>query len=220
MKKFTILCLVLIFVLGMAACSDTQNDSSANFEKHDLIPMVMVDGELYLDTGYNNTDIRKCGTPDGEIISEVDGSEMPTDNNQSNFGTGYGYQYGDTEGTIDVYLNNTWRIFATEEARQKIQFPEKESATWSVAFILGDTDTLLQLSKEDAADLERLLSPDNWFDEGSQCDSDILLESSDGTRLSYHSECGTFNDLNKNRSLSLNDSEKGAFNELLRKYGD
>ncbi len=45
---------------------------------------------------------------------------------ESNFGTGYGYQYGATEGTIELFMNGKWWIFATEEARQKIQFPSIE----------------------------------------------------------------------------------------------
>lgn len=94
-------------------------------EEVDLIPMVKVNGVLYLDTGYNNTNIRKCGTPDGEITSAVKGSEKPSENNQSNFGVGYGYQYGETEGTIELDMNGQWRIFATEEVRQQIQFPQK-----------------------------------------------------------------------------------------------
>lgn len=108
-----VLVLALVWVLGLFGCSTTP----ATEEKWDLIPMVMVDGVLYLDTGYNNTDIRKCGTFDGEITSEVDGSEKPTVDNQSNFGTGYGYQYGVTEGTIEICMNDKWCIFATEEVR-------------------------------------------------------------------------------------------------------
>ena len=46
------------------------------------------------------------------------------DDNQSNFGTGYGYQYGETEGTIEIYMDDMWRIFATKEVRQNLQFPE------------------------------------------------------------------------------------------------
>lgn len=42
---------------------------------------------------------------DGEITSEVDGSEKPTKDNQSNFGTGYGYQYGSQEGIIEINMN-------------------------------------------------------------------------------------------------------------------
>ena len=36
--------------------------------------------------------------------------------NQSNFGTGYGYQYGSHEGLIEIYMNNKWCVFATEKA--------------------------------------------------------------------------------------------------------
>ena len=97
-------------------------DSSAE-EKWDLIPMVMVDGTLYLTTGHESTVEGRCGVMDGEITSQVDGSEKPTVDNQSNFGTGYGYQYGAIEGTIEIYMNGKWWIYATEEVRQEIQFP-------------------------------------------------------------------------------------------------
>ena len=132
MKK--LITLALICILGLAGCS------KADEEKWDMIPMVMVDGTLYLDTGHNNTEIRKCGTPDGEITSTVDGTEKPAKDNQSNFGSGYGYQYGMTEGTIEIYMDNAWRIFATEEVRQQIQFPEKENEEDKVEF--GDDDAV------------------------------------------------------------------------------
>lgn len=86
-------------------------------EMGDRIPMVMVDGKLYLDTGRVDTEIRKCGTFDGEITSMVDRSEQPFADDQSNFGTGYGYQYTPTEGVIEIYVNDKWCIFATEDAR-------------------------------------------------------------------------------------------------------
>ena len=95
-------------------------------ETRDLIPMVMVNGTLYLDTGHESKIEARCGVMDGEITSQVDGSKQPTVDDQSNFGTGYGYQYGATEGTIELFMNGKWWIFATEEARQKIQFPSIE----------------------------------------------------------------------------------------------
>ena len=95
-------------------------------ETWDLIPMVMVNGTLYLDTGHESKIEARCGVMDGEITSRVDGSKQPTVDDQSNFGTGYGYQYGATEGTIELFMNGKWWIFATEEARQKIQFPSIE----------------------------------------------------------------------------------------------
>lgn len=91
-----------------------------------LIPMVMVNETLYLDTGYESDAIERTDHFDGEITSQVDGSERPSVDDQSNFGTGYGYQYGKTEGTIELFMNGKWWIFATEEARQKIQFPSIE----------------------------------------------------------------------------------------------
>ena len=95
-------------------------------ETWDLIPMVMVNGTLYLDTGHESKIEARCGVMDGEITSQVDGSKQPTVDDQSNFGTGYGYQYGATEGTIELFMNGKWWIFAAEEARQKMQFPSIE----------------------------------------------------------------------------------------------
>lgn len=127
MKKLMAFVFALTLVLGLAACSAQEKQEEEI--KYDLIPMVMVDGELYLDTGYNNTDIHKCGTFDGEITSAVDGSEKPNADNQSNFGTGYGYQYGAADGTVEIYMNDKWRIFAAEEVRQQIQFPKNSAAS-------------------------------------------------------------------------------------------
>jgi len=101
----------------------SQHNGEPVEEVWDLIPMVMVDGQLYLTTGYESTVEGRCGVMDGEITSAVDGSEKPTKDNQSNFGTGYSYQYGATEGTIEIYMNGKWWIYATEEARKEIQFP-------------------------------------------------------------------------------------------------
>lgn len=117
-KLFAIIfvCVLLVFV-----CSCTVVDK----EKYTLIPMVMVNGELYLDTGHTDNEIKKCGTFDGEILSSVDPGEKPAKNDQSNFGKGYGYRYTSTKGVIEICMDSKWRIFATEEQRQKIQFENK-----------------------------------------------------------------------------------------------
>lgn len=82
----------------------------------DLPPMVKVNGELYLDTGHESTVKARCGMMDGEITSTVDMAEQPIKDNESNFGTGYGYQYGSHEGLIEVCMNGKWWVFATEKA--------------------------------------------------------------------------------------------------------
>ena len=96
-------------------------------EQWDLIPMVMVDGKLYLDTGMESSVEARCGVMDGEITSSVDGTKKPTHDGESNFGTGYGYQYGPQEGTIEIFMNEKWWVFATEDVRQEIQFPENNN---------------------------------------------------------------------------------------------
>lgn len=52
----------------------------------------------------------RCGVMDGEITSEVGRSEEPSEDNQSNFDTGFEYQYG-LDGTIEVFYEDEWCIF-------------------------------------------------------------------------------------------------------------
>ena len=120
MKKWIVFLLLAASLLGLTGCASEPSQA----ESWDRIPMVMIDGVLYLDTGFENADIRECGLPDGEITSTVDGSERPTKDDQSNFGTGYVYQYG-TEGTVEICINDRWWIYATEEARENLQFPDR-----------------------------------------------------------------------------------------------
>ena len=61
--------------------------------------------------------IRECARAalmDGEITSTVDGSEIPTKDNQSNFGTGFEYQYG-ADNTIEIFMNEKWIVFEQRE---------------------------------------------------------------------------------------------------------
>ena len=81
---------------------------------YDRIPVVRVNGKLYYDTGRESTISGRCGNMDGEITSTVDGTEIPTEDNQSNFGSGFGYQYG-ADDTIEIYMNETWFVFECRE---------------------------------------------------------------------------------------------------------
>lgn len=118
MKKTAFLLLALAVLLSAAGCGQAQPTEEEG--EWDLIPMVRVDGVLYLTTGFNSSRVPERDEPDGFITSEVDGSEWPTEDDQSNFGTGYPYRYGD-EGTVELFMNDHWRIFATEEVRQLMQ---------------------------------------------------------------------------------------------------
>ena len=70
----------------------------------------MIDGDLYEDSGEIFSSGR-CGVMDGEIVSSVESGELPSENNQSNFGSGYSYQYGGKENSIDVLIDGKWYSF-------------------------------------------------------------------------------------------------------------
>ncbi len=72
-------------------------------EESDRIPMVMIEGSLYQSVGEISDMEGRCGVMDGEITSSVEGTEIPLEDGQSNFGTGYGYQRVDGEH-IDIYM--------------------------------------------------------------------------------------------------------------------
>ena len=92
----------------------TDNELSSTEIPGDRIPMVMVDGLLYYDTGKESTIEARCGMMDGEITSTVDASEIPTKDNQSNFGVGFGYQYG-INNSIEIQMEDgTWFVFQRE----------------------------------------------------------------------------------------------------------
>ena len=72
-------------------------------------PCIMIDGTIYKDTGYVSSMIG-CGNMDGEITSTVDETKLPSENNQSNFGSGYQYQ-GASENQLRVEIDGVKRIF-------------------------------------------------------------------------------------------------------------
>lgn len=106
--------LLLIFTLALAlsGCANGKSQEEENLN-YALKPMVMVDDTLYLSTGRESTVDGRCGVMDGEITSSVAVTERPEENDQSNFGTDYGYQYG-SFGTIEVLIDDKWIVFESE----------------------------------------------------------------------------------------------------------
>ena len=111
MKKWIAMVLSLTFVLGLAGCGQKNQPE----EKWDFIPMVMIDGILYLDTGKSNGDLLTSDVIEGEITSAVDSTQRPTENDQSNFGAGYDYRYGTQEDTAEILINGKWWIYRAEK---------------------------------------------------------------------------------------------------------
>lgn len=79
-------------------------------ESNDMVSLIRVNGELYYDTGRESTISGRCGVMDGEIDSTVADGEIPMKEHQSNFGTGYGFQYA-PDDVIEVYIDEQWRVF-------------------------------------------------------------------------------------------------------------
>ncbi len=75
---------------------------------------IMIKGTLYYASHDSEVEGR-CGVMDGTITSTVDADQLPAESNQSNFGTGYQYQYG-MENTIEVYFpeEEKWVVFACD----------------------------------------------------------------------------------------------------------
>ena len=137
MRKILLMLMSVILAVSLLACGDSGNSDSEEFSVNsgetgssdksdyelpgeneeddvsassgDIAPMVQIDGVLYRDTGYISSAVG-CGVQDGQITSTVDGSEYPSVDSQSNFGTGYGYQIAGDD-LILVNMNEHMEIF-------------------------------------------------------------------------------------------------------------
>ena len=115
-----------LFVLFMCAfgfmgCKDTTIIGGADepteivvTDKESIKMMVKVKEALYINTGEVHM-TRETILVDGSIESEVDEDQIPTDNNQSNFGVGYNYHIQD-EQTLLVEIDSAWFIFTIEHS--------------------------------------------------------------------------------------------------------
>lgn len=71
--------------------------------------MLLGEDVIYKTSGHASTVDSAEGVV-GVITTKVSGSEKPMQNDQSNFGVGYEYRYGE-EGTIEVKMGEKWVIF-------------------------------------------------------------------------------------------------------------
>lgn len=74
---------------------------------------VCIDGVLYYDTGTISDAETRRAILDGVISATTDADALPTEDGQSNFGTGYGYQFA-ADGTVEVEIDGEYVIFAAE----------------------------------------------------------------------------------------------------------
>ena len=71
--------------------------------------VIMINNKLYYETSKESYAGPRCGVMDGHINSSVEPTKIPQFNNQSNFGTGYGYQF--MFDTVEVFIDGKIVVF-------------------------------------------------------------------------------------------------------------
>lgn len=129
MKKIMLVLLAGLLAMSLAACQEKEPPVSGGDltdepgkvrifneggdQVHSSVARyVRVDGELYTDTGEIIT-LARCGVMDGEITKTVAETELPGEDDCSNFGTGYQYQIAGVY-SIDVVIDGDWCRFQRE----------------------------------------------------------------------------------------------------------
>lgn len=104
---------------------------------------VMIDNVLYYYTG-QHIELLRCGVMDGKITEFVPATQLPTENDQSNFGDGYEYQYAG-EHHIDIIMpeeNNAWIRFCDRQCSEDhSQTLTEEVYSQQVGEFVPDYDT-------------------------------------------------------------------------------
>ena len=90
------------------------------------------------------------------------------------------------------------------------------STEWTMIDMKGQES---QLSAQDAAAIDRQLKSKNWQDGLTDCEG-VRLTDGSGRCVDYCADCGTFNDLEAGRHLTLSDSGREDMNTRLGRYVD
>lgn len=112
MKQLPWITAVLIFSLCISGCTAAQSTVSAP-DSTPVKAAVYLDDQLYYAMDQIITGGRR-GVTDGILESSCDADTLPTQNGQTNFGTGFEYQYV-SYGTIDVRIEDFWYRFQTAD---------------------------------------------------------------------------------------------------------
>lgn len=118
--------------------------------------LLMVDDAIYYCIGLPADEVAKCGVMDGEIETSVEDDEIPTQNNQSNFGTGYGWQRT-RHNEVEVYMpyqgEHQWMRFVKEGTIPgETEFDENTvlvdvDKIFSITMVNGDTGEAIETSR-------------------------------------------------------------------------
>lgn len=151
--------------------TNTQEETMANQNEPISVRMIMLEGKLYTDVGKSDIEAR-CGMMDGSIASSVESGKYPTQDYQSNFGSGYGFQYV-KEGSIDVNIDGQWIRFETSDSGEQ-EKPEQPADPYEteegITEPYGQTNISSQVPNEanTSAEFEISLKTDTLTSEGAQ----------------------------------------------------
>lgn len=137
MRKFI---LILAAIMLLTVGCNKGSTSEKEVEEEAYPKAVKVSGTIYEDTGYENAMVT-CGTMDGEIKTTVSEKEMPVNDDESNFGTGYGYQVWE-EGYINIQIDNKWILFKDIELKDDDSIP-KYVAHFTAKVTQADEDAIM-----------------------------------------------------------------------------
>lgn len=112
-KRPTLWVVIIVVIAILIVITGLMTNPKPKDETWDLKPMIMVNGELYLDTGKEMSVEIDESQIIGEINSSVDGTKKPTEEGQTNFGL-EGAEYAHFENNIVVLMNNKWVLFQKE----------------------------------------------------------------------------------------------------------
>ena len=87
-------------------------------------------------------------------------------------------------------------------------------ASWTAAKS-GDDGAGICLSAEQSKMISDAIASCKWTIGTSDCLSDYVFTRNDGSKIFYHSDCGTFNDTAINRSYSVTGEKQSQINKLL-----
>ena len=135
-KYILILAAIMLLTIGCSKGSTSEKE----VEKEAYPKAIKVSGVVYEDTGYENAMVT-CGTADGEIKTTVSEKELPVNDDESNFGTGYGYQLWE-EGYINVQIDNKWILFKDIELNDDDSMP-KYVAHFTAKVTQADEDAIM-----------------------------------------------------------------------------
>lgn len=110
MKRRKIFVGLLVGLTIVTGCQNTK-EKAVDETIETKEQLVMIDNQLYYNTKKESTLTPRCGTLDGQITSTMEEHKIPKENNQSNFGDGFGYQIGLQENQVELLIDNTWIVF-------------------------------------------------------------------------------------------------------------